>query len=144
MTDARFAEIEGHGPCLMRFALEQLRDSQLAGEPGSPPGGPGEPWELRGQVDAAHWLTSIPRFRVIDLQRRTAPSAWGDPEAALERSRFREAFQACLDRLPYTGRRLFFKGEIAGDDTETICKEEGITASNCWVILHRARPRRKR
>jgi RNA polymerase sigma-70 factor (ECF subfamily) len=70
---------------------------------------------------------------------RKAPSAWGDPEAALEQSRFWEAFQACLDRLPSAGGRVFFKREIAGDDTETICKEEGITASNCWVILHRAR-----
>jgi RNA polymerase sigma-70 factor, ECF subfamily len=175
MTDARFAEIEGHRPYLMRYALAQLRDGQLAEEAvqeallaaleslGS----------FAGKSTLRTWLTSILRFKVIDLQRRAvsernqveltdfaaetgeegwlddlfdetghwrkAPSAWGDPEAALEQSRFWEAFQACLDRLPSAGGRVFFKREIAGDDTETICKEEGITASNCWVILHRAR-----
>lgn len=32
MTNARFAEIEGHRPYLMRYALAQLRDGQLAEE----------------------------------------------------------------------------------------------------------------
>ena len=32
MSDPRFAEIEGHRPYLMRYALSQLRDGQLAEE----------------------------------------------------------------------------------------------------------------
>jgi RNA polymerase sigma-70 factor (ECF subfamily) len=32
MPDPRFAEIEGHRPYLMRYALAQLRDAQLAEE----------------------------------------------------------------------------------------------------------------
>ena len=32
MTDPRFAEIEGHRPYLVRYALAQLRDGQLAEE----------------------------------------------------------------------------------------------------------------
>jgi RNA polymerase sigma-70 factor (ECF subfamily) len=28
---------------------------------------------------------------------------------------------------------------VMGEETDSICKAEGITASNCWVILHRAR-----
>jgi len=35
--------------------------------------------------------------------------------------------------------RVFFRREVLGDDTAAICKDENITASNCWVILHRAR-----
>jgi RNA polymerase sigma-70 factor, TIGR02943 family len=175
MTDARFAEIEGHRPYLMRYALAQLRDGQLAEEAvqeallaaleslGS----------FGGKSTLRTWLTSILRFKVIDLQRRAvserkhlepadfaaepgdegwldelfdetghwrvAPSAWGDPHAAFEQSRFWSVFEGCLDRLPAAGGRVFFKREIAGEDTETICKEEEITPSNCWVILHRAR-----
>jgi hypothetical protein len=34
---------------------------------------------------------------------------------------------------------VFFKREVLGEDTPVICKDEGITSSNCWVILHRAR-----
>ena len=174
-SDPRFAEIEGHRPYLMRYALSQLRDGQLAEEAvqecllaalESVQG-------FGGRSTLRTWLTSILRFKVIDLQRRAmsernqveltdfaaetgeegwldelfddsghwrqAPSAWSDPEAAFEQRRFWEVFQGCLDKLPAAGGRVFFKREIVGDETEAICKEEGITASNCWVILHRAR-----
>ncbi len=72
MTDARFAETEGHRPYLMRYALAQLRDGQLAEEAvqeallaaleslGS----------FAGKSTLRTWLTSILRFKVIDLQRR--------------------------------------------------------------------------
>jgi RNA polymerase sigma-70 factor (ECF subfamily) len=174
MPDPRFAEIESHRPYLMRYALSQLRDAQLAEEAvqealvaaleslGS----------FNGRSALRTWLTSILRFKVIDLQRRAvaershqpldeeteagdeswldelfdasghwreAPQAWTNPESALEQRRFWEAFERCLERLPPAGGRIFFRREVVGDDTETICKAEGITASNCWVILHRAR-----
>ena len=70
---------------------------------------------------------------------RDRPQAWSDPEASLEQARFWQAFQECLERLPPAGGRVFFKREVLGEETDVICKEEGITASNCWVILHRAR-----
>ncbi len=175
MSDPRFAEIESHRPYLMRYALAQLRDGQLAEEAvqealvaalESIDG-------FGGKSTLRTWLTSILRFKVIDLQRRAvfdrahveltdfaaetqdegwlddlfddtghwraAPKAWSDPEAALEQRRFWEAFEHCLGRLPPTGGRVFFKREVMGEETETICKDESITASNCWVILHRAR-----
>jgi RNA polymerase sigma-70 factor (ECF subfamily) len=175
MTDPRFAEIESHRPYLMRYALAQLRDGQLAEEAvqealvaalESLKG-------FDGRSALRTWLTSILRFKVIDLQRRAvserareqpldedseagdeawadelfdasghwreAPQAWSNPEAALEQRRFWEVFERCLDRLPAAGSRVFFRREIAGEETEAICKAEGITASNCWVILHRSR-----
>jgi RNA polymerase sigma-70 factor (ECF subfamily) len=175
MNDPRFAEIEGHRPYLMRFALAQLRDGQLAEEAvqeallaalESLP-------SFSGRSSLRTWLTSILRFKVIDLQRRAVaerarseftdhsdgagdeggmddffdasghwraePQSWGDPESSLERRRFWEAFERCLDGLTPAAGRVFFKREVVGEDTETICKEEDITPSNCWVILHRAR-----
>jgi RNA polymerase sigma-70 factor (ECF subfamily) len=173
-TDPRFAEIEGHRPYLLRYALAQLRDAQLAEEAvqecllaalesiGT----------FGGKSSLRTWLTSILRFKVVDLQRRAiaerthvefdegtgaedeswlddlfdasghwrdAPQAWSNPEAALEQRRFWEAFEACLDRLPPMGSRVFFRREVLGEETELICKAEAITPSNCWVILHRAR-----
>ena len=174
-TDPRFAEIESHRPYLVRYALAQLRDAELAEE------------AVQEALVAAlesidgfdkrstlrTWLTSILRFKVIDIQRRivaerqrlpydeagaaaeheawldemfdetghwrSPPQAWNDPEAALEQSRFWEVFERCLARLPATGGRVFFKREVLGEDTPVICRDEGITDSNCWVILHRAR-----
>lgn len=68
-----------------------------------------------------------------------APSAWADPEASLESRRFWEVFEACLDGVPPRPGRVFMMREILGLETEEICKELGITSSNCWVLLHRAR-----
>jgi RNA polymerase sigma-70 factor (ECF subfamily) len=173
-TETRFAEIESHRPYLLRYALAQLRDGQLAEEAvqealvAALEGIAG----FNGRSTLRTWLTSILRFKVIDLQRRAvaeranvvldeetestddawlddlfdgtghwreAPQSWSNPEAALEQRRFWEAFERCLDRLPKAGGRVFFQREVLGEETGTICKAEGITPSNCWVILHRAR-----
>jgi len=174
MTDPRFAEIESHRPYLMRYALSQLRDAQLAEEAVQEAlvAALESLATFDGRSALRTWLTSILRFKVIDLQRRAvaerahqpldeeaeggdeswlddlfdpsghwreAPQAWSNPEAALEQRRFWEAFERCLERLPPAGGRVFFRREVVGDDTDTICKAEGITPSNCWVILHRAR-----
>ena len=174
-TADRFAEIESHRGYLVRYATAQLRDPQLAEEAvqeallaaleGIA--------SFDGRSTLRTWLTSILRFKVIDLQRRAgkershvdideepvssddeawlddffdetghwrvAPQAWSNPESALEQRRFWEAFERCLSGLSGTAGRVFFRREVLGDETEAICKEEGITPANCWVILHRAR-----
>ena len=174
MTDPRFSEIESHRPYLVRYALSQLRDRQLAEEAVQEAllAALESIGTFGGKSSLRTWLTSILRFKVIDLQRRAVadrnleefdegtnsdgdgwldelfdstghwrepPQSWSNPEAALEQRRFWEAFERCLGRLPPAGSRVFFKREVLGDDTEAICKDEGITASNCWVILHRSR-----
>ena len=70
---------------------------------------------------------------------KSPPQAWNDPETALEQRRFWIAFEMCLEGLPATAGRVFFKREVLGEETPAICSEENITSSNCWVILHRAR-----
>ena len=174
-ADPRFAEIESHRGYLLRYALAQLRDPQLAEEAVQEAllaalEGIGK---FDGRSTLRTWLTSILRFKVIDLQRRlvaersnvdidsanvveeheawldemfdetghwrTPPQAWNDPETALEQRRFWQAFEMCLAGLPATASRVFFKREVLGEDTPVICVDEGITPSNCWVILHRAR-----
>lgn len=174
-ADPRFAEIESHRSYLMRYALAQLRDAQLAEEAVQEAllaalEGIGS---FDGRSALRTWLTSILRFKIIDLQRRAvkeraqvdldeastaaddegwldelfdetghwrvAPQAWSNPESALEQRRFWEAFERCLSGLSDTAGRVFFRREVLGDETGAICSDEGITASNCWVILHRAR-----
>jgi RNA polymerase sigma-70 factor (ECF subfamily) len=174
-ANSRFVEIEGHRPYLVRYALSQLRDQVLAEEAVQETllaalEGIGK---FDGRSTLRTWLTSILRFKVIDIQRRqvadrarvdideerlaeeheswlddmfdetghwkSPPQAWNDPEAALEQRRFWEAFEKCLGGLPETAGRVFFKREVLGEETPAICSSEGITSSNCWVILHRAR-----
>jgi RNA polymerase sigma-70 factor (ECF subfamily) len=100
-----------------RARIEVADESAAAGEDGA--------WLDEWFDDTGHW--------------RSPPQAWGDPEATFEQQRFWQVFDRCLDGLPPTGARVFFKREVMGEDTEEICGAERITPSNCWVILHRAR-----
>lgn len=68
-----------------------------------------------------------------------APAAWSDPEQSFEQARFWAVFEACLEHLPAKTGRVFMMREFLGFDTDEICKELGLTSSNCWVVLHRAR-----
>ncbi len=45
----------------------------------------------------------------------------------------------CLGTLNEKQATIFKMKTIDGFDTEAICNEYNITASNLWVIIHRAR-----
>lgn len=64
---------------------------------------------------------------------------WGNPEHAFEQKRFWEALELCLDRLPIQQARMFLLREVSGLSTEEICKELGVSSTNSWVMLYRAR-----
>jgi RNA polymerase sigma-70 factor (TIGR02943 family) len=72
-------------------------------------------------------------------QPETQPGRWADPEASFEQQQFWKVFEACLDHLPEKTAHVFMMREILGLETDEICKETGISSSNCWVVLHRAR-----
>ncbi len=77
-----------------------------------------------------------------DGHRRDRPlPTWGDPEACLNRNQFLEVLQACVDRLPVGLARIFMMREWLEYETDEICKEMGITSTNCFVMLYRARMR---
>lgn len=69
------------------------------------------------------------------------PQRWTDPDESLEQEQFWAVFEICVRDLPVRPGRVFAMRELLGLDTEEICKELAITASNCWVLLHRARLR---
>jgi len=68
-----------------------------------------------------------------------APDAWQQPEGSLQQKQFLAALEACLRDLPERTARVFMMREHLGLDTPEICKELGISATHCWVMLHRAR-----
>lgn len=69
------------------------------------------------------------------------PVDWGDPEQELNSRQFFEVLEACADRLPAAMARVFMMREWLELPTEEICKELGLTATNLYVQLHRARLR---
>jgi len=74
-------------------------------------------------------------------QAAAQPGRWADPEASFEQRQFWAVFESCLDHLPAKTARVFMMREFLGFETDEICKEAGISSSNCWVVLHRARLR---
>jgi RNA polymerase sigma-70 factor (ECF subfamily) len=162
-------QVEGLRPYLLRYAALQLRDSAaaedavqetllaaLAGEA-----------NFAGRSNLRTWLTGILKHKIVDAIRRQsrerpdaaagedagefdglfdrrghwqeAPDAWQQPEGSLQQKQFLAALEACLRALPEKTARVFMMREHLGLETPEICKELGISATHCWVILHRAR-----
>lgn len=75
-------------------------------------------------------------------QWRRGPSAWREsPDNLLENKEFWKVFLRCLEGLPESFRRAFALRELDGLKTEEVCKILEVTATNLWVMLHRARAR---
>lgn len=121
-----------------------------------------------GQSSVRTWLVGILKHKIIDNLRKSSreqpalpasdggaedaeaffasdghfvepPGEWESPEKALEERRFFEALERCLQGLPKNTARAFTLRELMGLGTAEICKELGVSASNCWVMLYRAR-----
>ncbi|MCW7538809.1 sigma-70 family RNA polymerase sigma factor [Aquabacterium sp. A7-Y] len=130
-----------------------------------------KPAAFSGRARLKTWLVGILKHKVIDQLRRharecawehpedegsdeieaalfmpdghyrEAPQDWGDPELVLKQRQFIEVMEACVERLPAQLGRVFLLREWLELDSDEICKELGITPTNLWVILHRARMR---
>jgi RNA polymerase sigma-70 factor (ECF subfamily) len=87
----------------------------------------------RGEAEIVDGL-----FRA-DGHWQESPATWGNPENAFENQKFWETFELCARLMPAKTARVFMMREVMELSTEEICKELGITATNCWVMLHRAR-----
>ena len=129
-----------------------------------------KPQSFAGASQLKTWLVGILKHKLIDQLRRhtreIASSAdgdddgaieelvfapdghfrdpdmdWGNPESALAEREFFTVLQACVDRLPATQARVFMMREWLELDAREICKELGVSTTNLWVLLHRARLR---
>ena len=69
------------------------------------------------------------------------PADWGDPEQSLGSRQFMAVLNACTEKLPPVQGRLFLMREWLELSSDEICKELGLTPTNLYVQLHRARLR---
>jgi RNA polymerase sigma-70 factor (ECF subfamily) len=68
------------------------------------------------------------------------PRDWmPDPEVLLHSKEFWATFRRCLNRLPKQMANAFTMRELEDLSTGEICAKLGITPTNLWVMLHRAR-----
>jgi RNA polymerase sigma-70 factor (ECF subfamily) len=59
-----------------------------------------------------------------------------DPLATKE---FNQILQECLHKLPALWLSVFSMKHLDDTQTDLICSELNLSASNCWVIIHRAK-----
>jgi RNA polymerase sigma-70 factor (ECF subfamily) len=68
------------------------------------------------------------------------PAKWAtDPGKIQEQREFLDVFYRCLGDIPKRLAKIFMLREIDGAETEEICQEMEITATNSWTMLYRAR-----
>lgn len=125
---------------------------------------------FRGEAQERTWLTGILRHKIVDHLRRRCrelplpadaegdavcdamfasdghwrrkPGGWdADPAALAESREFWEVFRVCREALPARQAALFTLRTLEDADPEDLCKEFGVSATNLWVLLHRARTR---
>ncbi len=122
---------------------------------------------FKGEASERTWLISILKRKIIDYYRKinsnkgkaevrinynTDSETEGDwleervadpydktAEDTLQNSELSDAIHNCLGKLPQKQADVFKMKTIQGFETEVICNELNITASNLWVIIHRAR-----
>ena len=120
----------------------------------------------KGQASERTWLISILKRKIIDHYRKSnsikgkaevrmsfyedgenrgkwieerAPSTWDNAEDTIENDELKSALDLCIDNLPEKYRSVFLLKTVQNYETEEICNEVGISSSNLWVIIHRAR-----
>ena len=62
-----------------------------------------------------------------------------NPSALIENKEFWGTFNDCLEKLPEKTAQAFSLREIDAMDSKEICKVLGISSTNLWTLLHRAR-----
>jgi RNA polymerase sigma-70 factor (TIGR02943 family) len=68
------------------------------------------------------------------------PAEWSpDPGTGLDNEFFWKTFHDCAGKLPKNVSAVFCLREMDGVDSREICARLGISESNLWVMLHRAR-----
>jgi len=122
---------------------------------------------FKGEASERTWLISILKRKIIDYYRKInskkgqaevritynsdseGDGDWleervADPfdktaEEFMQNTELGDAIYHCLDKLPKKQADVFKMKTIQGFETDVICNELNITASNLWVIIHRAR-----
>lgn len=121
---------------------------------------------FKGEASERTWLISILKRKIIDyyrkinskkgqaevrmtynteehegdwLEERIEDEGYLNAQETLENTELGDAIYNCIDKLSEKQATVFKMKTILNYETEAICNELNITASNLWVIIHRAR-----
>lgn len=159
-----------HGDYLYRFAYFQLHDAAAAEDAVQDTLIAAWEARAQYEANASErtWLTAILKNKIADYYRRThrespsetalsdadidtlfdahghwrlRPAAVPAPSRALEDKQFWRVLSDCLAGLSATQARAFMLAEFHEISSTELCKVLQLSASNVWVVLHRARMR---
>tara|TARA_B110000091_G_scaffold95262_1_gene103878 strand:- start:367 stop:933 length:567 start_codon:yes stop_codon:yes gene_type:complete len=161
--------IDNYADYLFNYAVVRVNDSDLAKDLVQETffAGLKSGKNFQGKASERTWLISILKRKVIDHYRKInskkgqaevrmsfyddgenegswieerVPQSWDNAsEKAIENQELKTQLDICIDNLPEKYALVFRMKTIQEFETEEICKELGITSSNLWVIIHRAR-----
>ena len=124
---------------------------------------------FEGKSAERTWLTAILKNKIIDVYRKKASGLkkvelaaeqeqvdffgedghWingnGPEEFGIEdkdhivNKEFEHIMKRCMEKLPALWMAVFTMKHIEDEPTDTICAELKVSASNFWVIIHRAK-----
>ena len=126
--------------------------------------------EFQGGSQVRTWLIGILRHKIGDYFRKNGreiqvdgpddadpvvdswfdrkgswlkpPKTWEvNPAEIAERQEFWLVLQGCIDALPGRAGGAFSLRVVNDTEPDEVCKVLGITTTNLWVLLHRARAR---
>ncbi|MGO4290945.1 sigma-70 family RNA polymerase sigma factor [Chitinophaga sp. RAB17] len=73
-------------------------------------------------------------------RKEMAPKAWvSEISSRQEQTDFYSILRTCMGKLNDIGRQVFNLKYLEEKESADICKDLSITASNYWVIIHRAK-----
>lgn len=164
------AWVDEHGDLLYRYAMQRVRDRQVAEDLVQ------ETFvsalaaidRFAAESSERTWLVGILRHKIMDHFRGSArrpdtlgdeanaaledptfdkrghwkrtPARWSaDADTLAERGEFWVTFHDCLSKLPRRAADAFCLRELSRLDSKGVCEVLGITATNLWTQLHRAR-----
>ncbi len=121
----------------------------------------------KGEASEKNWLYTICKHKIIDHYRKKGrniityaetnntdnffdeaehwtqadkPKEWGmDYEQPVEKKEFYGILEMCKTKMQQMQRSVFVMKYLDDLDAEEICKVLGITPSNYWVLIHRAK-----
>ena len=164
-----FAQLAEHRAYLLKIARLELRDEHLAEDMVSDALTQAfeRRATFRGDASLRTWLVTILKHRIVDHLRRQwreqplepapasdedfdplfdasghwsqVPSETPVPAQLCEQDAFLGAVRMCVEKLPQRIAQVFVLREVFGSDTKELCRDLGLTTSNVWVQLYRAR-----
>ena len=161
--------VDEYGDYLFRYAMSRLRDENAAEEVVQETFLAGVRFQERytGEGVERAWLLGILKRKLIDYIRRRARydrDGSGDPgndpsermfdrngnwkrgamptlapDMQVESAEVWDVVKGCLEHLPKGQADVFVLSVMEEMSSDDICRDLGITTSNLWVRLHRAR-----